>query len=251
MFRVLKTDETIKILHKKLGEGSPFTFVRYGDGEINHMDGWGGYGGNHLGSKELRKELIEGFQIDDPDYLMAIQCDYQDEEGMEEGVFKQTKNDSLREQTLRVSKRQDYLNGVAISYTAMFRPEVFKPFWDDLLKKRIMIVGGVHLEDIKDKIGADIFIEIPRTQAYYTIDTLGWYREIVDNLDKVDVVLFAAGIATNVIQKRLWLEGHKKVSLDIGALFDAILGLSTRQWMIKTKGRHDVFKQYLKEENNG
>ena len=94
---VLSTKETIKLLHKKLKEKKPFTFTRYGDGEIKHMDGWGGYDGNHRGSDLLRHELIEGFKINDTDYLIGVQFDHQDERYMEKGIFGHSLNESMRD----------------------------------------------------------------------------------------------------------------------------------------------------------
>lgn len=247
---VLSTGETIKELHKRLNSDKPFTFVRYGDGELLHMDGWGGYDGNHKGCNQLREELAEGFKIDDPDYLIAIQTDYQDEPYMEKGLFKHSLNNSMRAICQEnFPERKNYYNGVAICYTALFNPEIFKPFWDDILKKRILLVCGEHLTPIAKMIKAEQVVFTPKTQAYYSITN--WYRQVVKNIPRTDVVLFALGVATNVVQKRLWLENHKTISLDIGALFDAMLGLESREWIRRTKGRHDVFKQYLKEEKNG
>ena len=74
----------------------------------------------------------------------------------------------------------------------------------------------------------DHYIQVTRQNAYASIRE--WWTRIVECLDKVKVVLPAAGYATRVIQKRLWNLGADVHSIDFGSVVDAVDGQITTTW---------------------
>lgn len=238
MFRVKSTIETLRTLDKKLDEEKRFAFTRYGDGELMMMEGWEGYSGNHTNSDELQNELLEAFQIEDENYLIALGCGTRKEADMKDGVFNNYRKDGDLCDTVRNnSDKEIFHNAFSLHYSALFKERIFKPFWDKIGNKKILFVGGSHLKDIR----ADYHVETPVSQAYEAINS--FYPEIVKNIGKVDVVLLSVGICTSVIQKRLWSDGYKVITLDIGSLFDGILGIQSRQWIKETD--NELLKKYL------
>ena len=92
-----------------------------------------------------------------------------------------------------------------------------------------MLVGGKHLKGINEILNVKVFIETPKTQAYYEIDK--FYPEIIKKLKDVDVVVLGVGVCSKVIQKRLWEEGHEVITLDLGSYMDSLLNIKSRQWI--------------------
>ena len=165
-------------------------------------------------------------------------CGLEQEEGMKEGVFGAFKKDKdLCNTVCNNSKSEYFLNANAFSYSALYNKAIFDPFWKKIHNKKTMFVGGSHLKDIR----ADYYVETPVSQAYKAINS--FYPEIVKNIGKVDVVMFSVGICTSVIQRRLWSDGCKVITLDIGSLFDGILGIQSRQWIKETD--NELLKKYL------
>lgn len=236
---VKSTQETIDILNNKIDTEKRFAYLKFGDGEIQMMEGWEGYKLNHLNSDELQAELLEAFKIEDDNYLISIGCGAKNEEGMEKGIFARFENDKDLQSAIKAnSDREVYLNADSLSYLALFKQKIFTPFWDKVRSKKVMVVGGKHLKEIK----SDYYVQTPSTQAYSEIDK--FYPEIIKNINDVDIILFGVGVCSTVIQKRLWQEQHQVITLDIGSLFDGMLGIKSRTWISKKFNELQVLKEY-------
>ena len=234
-FNVYPCERAADDLIKKLSGTKRFTFGRFGDGEIMAIDGWKGKWKNHYVKPELMREMTEAFCIKDPEYMIAIQSGYEEEKGMREGVFSRFANDErLGEIIEEYGKRNKYYNAAALHYLNVFNHKKAKELHKAILKKKkILIVGGKHLKPARKMFNNADFAETPCRQSYYTLDD--YYDEIVKKASKADLVLLGAGLCTNVIQKRLWLDKVDTQTIDIGSSFDAILGYKSRTW-IKEKG---------------
>jgi hypothetical protein len=98
-----------------------------------------------------------------------------------------------------------------------------------------MFIGSVPLEDIQKLYGKiDYYVQLPRRNAYSTIDT--WWSDIIRNIDSVEVVLPAAGMATRVITMRLWNLNKEIHCLDLGSIVDAVSPFAPSRKWIKLKG---------------
>ena len=101
------------------------------------------------------------------------------------------------------------------------------PFWEACRTRRVILVGPKHLA------GLDIFpvaqhIPVPDATAWKHIDRI--CDEVRTALEgKDELVLFAAGMAANVMIWRLWPECRGKATLyDIGAALDPYCGVLSR-----------------------
>jgi hypothetical protein len=83
------------------------------------------------------------------------------------------------------------------------------------------------MESLYGKI--DYYIQIPESQAYYTINE--WWSDVEKNAKKCEVILPSAGIASCVIQKRLWNLDIDTHCIDIGSINDAVEGKVSRGWI--------------------
>jgi len=108
-----------------------------------------------------------------------------------------------------------------------------------------MFIGSVPEIEIQKLFGEiDYYVETPRKNAYTYIDL--WWPEILKNVDNVELVLPAAGMATRVIAKRLWDLNKDVHCIDLGSIVDAVSSFpSSRKW-IKLK-RH-VLNRILQPE---
>ena len=225
--KVLSAEETLKeieFLNKKMA------YIRFGDGELQMMEGWEGYKGNNYNCDKLQDELLEAFQITDEDYKIGIIYPYKDKKERE--IFRNGNYDYIGA-ILDNSKRDKYLDSVALHYLSIVKPDIIKEFIKKLNKKRIMLVGGEHLKEVNKFLDIKYFVETPTTQSYYKIDE--FYPEIIKNIKDIDIIVLGTGICSKVIQKRIWNEGHNVTTLDLGSFLDSLLGIKSRQWINSKK----------------
>jgi len=221
--KVLSAKETvleIKKFKKRMA------YVRFGDGELQMMEGWEGYAGNNINCPKLQEELLEAFQITDADYKIGIVYPYEDKKERE--IFRNSNCDYIGA-ILDNSKRNKYCDSVALHYLSIVEPEIVQNFIEKINEKRIMLVGGKHLEEINKKLNVKCFIETPVTQSYYEINR--FYPRIIEKIEDVDIIVLGTGICSKVIQKRIWKEGHEVITLDLGSFLDNMLEIKSRQWI--------------------
>ena len=208
--------DTIGAILKRLDE--KFCFTRFGDGELLMMGGWEGKQLNQFTSEELKNELIESFQIDDPNYLIGDSSKLTNEKFVEAGLFKCFPiNDKLTNISFKYAKTKTFYNFISLHYLFVFFPGMFKAFIKSIQRKKIGIVGSNIPEQNREFFGAEEFVEVPDFQAYDTIDE--WYPKI-KKMD-AELILFCAGISSNPAQKRLWDETEKS-SIDIGSIVNGL-----------------------------
>lgn len=100
----------------------------------------------------------------------------------------------------------------------------FAPLLKAIQPQKTLLVSGRHLRDL-DVIGKFTHLTIRGTNAYTEVD------DIADRLLRIidhEIVLFAAGMCSNVLAYRLIQSGYKGHILDMGASLDPYVGLMSR-----------------------
>jgi hypothetical protein len=230
-----KTIETYNTLCEKLRNNSKVYYSRFGDGDIFIMKGKGEM--MHTYSPELQKELKESILINDKNYLVGVAVNYEKEEGMYQGVFEpfgynNELSDYLKNE-LKFTEDTMFESAIAFHYLSVFKQEKVIDFLNEFIRpKKKMFVGSIEKSAIEKLIGpVDYYVRIDSRNAYYSIDN--WYNEVLENIDNCDVLIPAAGMATRVLNKRLWNLNKNIHSIDIGSVVDAVDDKLTRTWIRK------------------
>lgn len=231
------TVETYYTLISKLEKSSKVYYTRFGDADFFIMNGRNTQ--DHKYSPELSRELIESFNIKDPDYLLGAAINHKNEPGMYRGVFQVFDyNDSMVNELFKnpkivISQDDVFENAIMPHYLSVFRQELIIKFLDDYIRpKSKMYIGCVPEINAKKVVGEiDYHVTTPSKDAYSTIDS--WWPKVLENIDNVDVCIPACGQAGRVVQKRLWNLDKKNHSIDIGSIVDVADGKNTRTWIKK------------------
>ena len=231
---VLQTATTIR---DRVVKQTPFTYVRFGDGDLILMGGLG-EDSFHRSGEQLQSELKEAFLIDDPNYLIGCSAGQINEGKMRKGLFARFDyNTKLQAVVDQLRPKQNFHNAVALSYQFVFDPQWFIDFLEVLRGRNTLFIGGASVVDhdlIQAIFGKDGYA-LPDRDAYYALDQPAKQGTVYDNIKakvaRYDVVVCAAGMATRVLAKRLWKDGVRTTFIDIGSVVDALAGLGNRTWI--------------------
>lgn len=242
------TTETYQILCDLLDNHKKVYYSRFGDGDLFII--MGRNQANHDYSKRLADEIRQSLSIEHPHYLRGLAVNYPHEKGMTKGMMERYYyNDEMHDfivENLKPSLSSVYVSCWFPNYYSAFKPVEMSRFLDKYIRpRRKMFIGSTPEPEMRRLFG-DIhcYIPVPRQNSYSTIET--WWPEILKNIDSVEVVLPATGMATRAVTKRLW-ELNKEVHvLDLGSIVDAVSSFpSSRKW-IKLK-RHVIYRILLPE----
>ncbi len=232
------TTETYTTLCHLLSKHKKVYYSRFGDGDLFIM--MGRNQANHDYSEELAAELRASLTVEHPQFLKGLPVNFPKEKGMTKGLFEWFYfNDELAEFVIKkipLTFPAVFESSWFPNYYSVFKPVEMSQFLDQFIRSRKkMFIGSVPLEDIQKLYGKiDCYVQLPRKNAYSTIDT--WWPEILRNIDSVEVVLPAAGMATRVIAKRLWDLNKEVHCLDLGSIVDAVSSFAPSRKWIKLKG---------------
>lgn len=118
---------------------------------------------------------------------------------------------------------------------------IARPIFQAFRTRRVLLVGPEHLASL------DLFdfrhIIVPDGTAWRHVDRI--CHDIRDVVESDDLVLFASGMATNVMVHRLWPELRGVATLyDIGATLDPYVGVysrgtyRSREWQKEVRPRN-------------
>lgn len=93
-----------------------------------------------------------------------------------------------------------------------------------LKNKKICLIGGKHLEKVKEYFDNVVIVETP------TLGATCWMDRIKEDLLKVeaDIFLFSCGITGNILIADTF-DIIKKPMIDVGSFWDLLLGIGTRR----------------------
>ena len=227
------TSESLQHLCKLLDTNKKVYFSRYGDGEIYTMLGKDCL--EHTASSSLSKELRLTFEIDDPLYLRAVGINYPIEKGMIHGLFAPYIDNFKLEENIKnnfqIPDGTKFESQILFHYLSIFKPQEMINFLDKFVRnKRKMFIGSTPKRVAEKLYGTiDIYIPVPSQNAYSLINE--WFPEIVKQSVEVEVILPSVGVASNIINYRLWKLGIEAHCLDIGSIVDAAEGRESRKWI--------------------
>jgi hypothetical protein len=92
--------------------------------------------------------------------------------------------------------------------------------------RRVVLVGGAHLQRL-DLFPVAVHVQVPHGTAWKEMDRIE--DEVREAHEPDDLVLFASGMASNVMIWRLWQDMKGKATLmDVGSALDPYCGLYNR-----------------------
>lgn len=231
----LGTEDTLQIITEGMERSGPLYFSRFGDGDMFLIDG------NkkerfHDNSIGLQMELTQAIRCKGDGYLKGASVGYPHEDGMADGVFAPF---GYNEDLIRIVGKNCpgeivWLNPIVFHYMFVFKREKLNTWIREYIwNEDKCFVGSCSKDAMEEFFGPiKIYIQVPERNAYSTIDQ--WYPEVVKATKECDILLPCAGMATRVINKRLFYSGVDIKSLDIGSLVDALDKKNTRTWIRKT-----------------
>ena len=238
--------KTLNILYQKLSTEPRVFYSRFGDGDFEIMKG------NrellHKWSPKLQKELQEAFEISDENYLKGVMVNEPTFNGLElEHHPPQKYNEVSAFIHNNFSNAKDfiYYSHVLFAYMSVKEQDIIVDFLDKFIRpKKKMFIGNIDKESIEKFVGKiDYYVKVPSKDAYYNIDN--WWKKVLDDIDKVELVIPTAGMAGRVTQKRLWNLNKDIHSIELGSIVDAIVNSKTRGWIKRNKV--DLTKLLIKD----
>ena len=227
------TFETLTTLETLFHKNKRAFYSRFGDGDIFIMMGRSQK--LHHYSPELQEEMKAAFAIEDALYCKGLAVNYPRERGMVRGIFAPFRVNHELEHFLlsnfNLSERTQFESAIVLHYLAIFYPTLATQFLDECIRpKKKMFIGSVPKDQIEKLIGpVEVYIQTPARDSYYTMDT--WWPDVLKKIEDVELVIPATGMATRIINKRLWDLGAEIQSFDIGSLVDTVDMLPTRKWI--------------------
>lgn len=235
-FRMIKVkDAHSSLLHVQnaFKKNKRIFYSRFGDGDVYIM--MGRDQANHKVSDRLTHEMVESFQINHLQYLKGLAVNHPVEKGMVRGLFAVFRDDTemrkFLEKTFGSLEDHVFENPVFLHYLSVFKPQLVNNFLNETIRpKRKMFIGSISKEKMETIIGPiHHYIAVPPKNAYATIQQ--WWPEILRNIKDVELIIPAAGMATRVINKRLWEMDLEVQSFDIGSLVDVADARQSRKWI--------------------
>lgn len=227
------TSDTYLSLCELLDKYKKLYYSRFGDGDIFIM--MGKNQANHDFHPDLQKEMIESFKIESTQYLKGLAVNYPNEKGMYRGFMspymKNNEMENFLIKTFNFQSDQTFKNAWFIHYFSIYKPKLMNEFLDKYIRpKTKLFIGNIPKPEIEKLVGnIDYYVHVPARNSYWTIDE--WWPKVLNNIDKVQLVLPAAGMSTRIINKRLWKMNKEIHSIDLGSIVDAVISKKTRRWI--------------------
>lgn len=233
MIHVKDTQSSFDYVRSVFRNNKRAFYSRYGDGDIYIM--MGRDQANHNATPALTEEMKASFQIDHPLYLKGLAVNHPREKGMVRGLFAVFRDNKemvdFLEGAFGSLDKVNFENPIFLHYLSVFKPQEVNTFLDEFIRpKRKMYIGSIPKERIEKIIGpVTHYIETPAKNSYAAIGA--WWPQVIKNIQDVELVVPATGMATRVVNKRLWQLQADVQSFDIGSLVDIADGRQTRKWI--------------------
>ena len=224
------TGETYQTLCHLMDTGKKVYYARFGDGDILIMQGKSQQ--NHDFHPKLQEEMMESFELEDPLYLKGLTLNYPLENGMDRGFFGLYHNNDAMHDFLvgkfGINRDVVYESQWFTQYYSLYKSDNSEEKRKEIIKTDVMMVPQEDIEKLVGKV--DYYVRTPHKNSYWEIDD--WWPKVLENIDKVELVLPASGMSTRVINKRLWKLGKEVHCIDLGSIVDAAgKPRRTRRWL--------------------
>jgi hypothetical protein len=233
----------------------PGAYLRFGDGEINALNGIGAI--EQIGDDKMAKEMDEAISLSGPGIIKSLMI-HSKKFGMVPGMkdgFHLSKDNWAIDQLNLCYKYfiGDYIySHAALSYTLIYQREIALKFFKQLKSiGKIMFVGNEKIDDnlLKKIFGNDcIHIKTIPRDAFKQIDNIE--KELNNELKKrgnYTIVAFAVGPSSKILQKRLFKNSLNIFTFDIGSVIDALSGAETRAWIDPSETSKEYYKKFITE----
>jgi len=184
-------------------------FMRYGDGEIYAICGGNGVtniDGHYLGFPDLQVDMLKTITEPKKSILYGL---------IPIGAH-------------AADKKLD-LSGISWVYGDVWRDAydlgLIPSFFDWLEGKDVVIVGPPHMKRLLSKVSFS-HVKVDGKNCYLQKEKKK--EELLRLTEKPDVVLFCAGVLSNVLIYELTESFQKSYMLDVGASFDPFCGVISR-----------------------
>ena len=207
---------SIEDINQALEKKENFSFSRWGDGEFGcllHPSARRNRDGHQY--FETLSEALKEVLLSRPEYLLGMQPKAIRDMGEEINKWMDENKLSF-----------DWINADILHNAS--RHDEMNDFCKALKQRRCIFVAPERLKKIAMKIGRGM-VRVP------LIDCWKWYRQIYtdicDLIEKDTVILYCAGMTSNVLIHHIWNDYKDTVSqIDCGSVFDPYCGLKTRQY---------------------
>lgn len=249
-------EQTSNYLDTLVNEGTPFYFIRFGDGDLTLIQGAPNEQ-RHRNSVKLRQELRESLTIFDLNYVVSSTAgSFEDGSGsyfwLKRRVQQQLLDGQLKHvwKLLRGNPDEGY-HALIFQYAFEHKLEWFVKFIDSFFYgRKVLLIAGDPLCNnklIEKMFNVTHTVSFPGVEnAYYTLDHK--MEEILDKLQYCDIILPVIGLATRVLAKRLWKDHdiRNKSLIDLGVTMDALAEAPHRGWTqrVLTAGIVEKYKKY-------
>ena len=245
--KIIDAKHTLKIIDDKFSSGERFHFTRFGDGDYFTLidrschgsfpeGAIGTIAGRHNRfdvTAEYQNELIESYNIDDPNYMIASIIG-QKEFHFSYGKFLQGHVDEKCNEGILHKHEKFYCHHVFV-HAFKHQISLVKNLINTHIKnKRTMYIGDAVSENFEKLFGrVDVHVRTPETNSYATIDE--WWQHVEASIDDVDIVFLCSGFSSRIISKRIWELDKDIICLDLGSIVSAIRGQLNRVWFQNDK----------------
>lgn len=232
-----RVEMTKEALWSGLKNKENFFFLRYGDGDLNLMNGLPGEQ-RHKNSSSLKKELIESFLIDDSRYWQASTAfSYNDGTDSYFWIASDKEKMAFDRNLQRIQNKfrpnKIFYHTLAIQYLFEKETEWFIDWLKFLKDRKVLLIAGDALcgkKLVQRAYNISTEISFPGTKnAYYSLPEK--MDKINKEVERHDVIIPVIGMATRVLGKRLFKNfAGQKTLIDMGVTTDALAEATHRGW---------------------
>ena len=214
--------DTVKAIIDSLKLNKRVVHLRYNDGDFytmlpEYVGRMVGHSNKSLISEEMRKKVIEGYNIEDECYFVGTTLGNPHPHSTASNVSLQ------KVAQLNLTQHEKVYSSIAFMETFMEEPDLFIDFCKLINNKKTLYINQ-YCEPILEKFYGKIehYIQVPGTNS------TAIYKEVVETLSKLDSnsfdqIVLSAGFLTRVIAKDLWEMFPDKCIFDVGSVSDMII----------------------------
>ena len=247
----ISSDNTVHFLINLIKNKKNGTYIRFGDGDFNLMDG------QHDMLAMPSQDIIDNYKltiqsltstdmISIPFYCKSLNTL---EIGMKPGIHEYPDNialDYINRMTNYIQNLTKLYSHVALHQVLVHNPELYSTFLKTIIDNNSTIIFGntnFDKEKINYYFGNNIYIGANSNNSFNERERI-WEEFNKINIDKFTVCILALGCGGRAMSHKFI---HKNMLIiDIGSSIDVLMGLrNTRAWVEMTNPNIDIINKIL------
>lgn len=254
--QIQSTQDTLTTLESRLKHGLPTCYLRFGDGEINLINGKKHR--DQKSSRQLERDLFKAFSLTGAGMMKALPLNSERfglELGMEPGVHARPDHEAetLLSGCFEYFIGQPVWSAVALHYAIAFTPDSAVSYLHALRERRPIFVAGKHNDtpEVKEVLNYRKFIDVPSQDAYDSADRILpiLMSAILEDGEDFPCVVFSCGPLANVLAEKLW--NSREISeiyiSDLGSVMDVFSGRDGWTWVKRANIDRSRREQLIRE----